>query len=310
MTVKIELCLALMIMALFSPFLGANESFKQVSESGIKHSFLVTGNKTWIVSEDNKIEWEGPKGSRDGYVMPNGNILIAFKNNVREFKRDKSVVWEYKLQAPNKEISTAIHLENGNTLVTELGAKPRLLEITQDGQIAVEVALKPETTNTHMQTRMARKLPNGNYLVPHLLAFAIKEYDPSGKVVRTIKTDLPELGGRKGRNWPFTGIQLPNGNIVANLTNGHKIAEFAPDGSLVSVADNKTTGKKFADPCGGQVLKSGNWIAANHAAKKLADKIVEVDASGKVVWEFQANGLVTHGIHIITTNGEREGYLR
>ena len=49
---------------------------------------------------------------------------------------------------------------------------------------------------------------------------------------------------------------------------------------------------------------------ANHAAKKLADKIVEVDASGKVVWEFQANGLVTHGIHIITTNGEREGYLR
>ena len=179
MTVKIELCLALMIMALFSPFLGANESFKQISESGIKHSFLVTGNKTWIVSEDNKIEWEGPRGSRDGYVMPNGNILLAFKNNVREFKRDKSVVWEYKLQAPNKEISTAIRLVNGNTLVTELGAKPRLLEITQDGQVAVEVALQPETTNTHMQTRMARKLPNGNYLVPHLLAFAIKEYDPS-----------------------------------------------------------------------------------------------------------------------------------
>ena len=30
---------------------------------------------------------------------------------------------------------------------------------------------------------MARKLPNGNYLVPHLLAFKVKEYTPEGKVV-------------------------------------------------------------------------------------------------------------------------------
>ena len=88
---------------------------------------------------------------------------------------------------------------NGNTLVTELGAKPRLLEITQDGQVAVEVALQPETTNTICRLAWREKLANGNYLVPHLLAFAIKEYDPSGKVVRTIKTDLPELGGRKGQ---------------------------------------------------------------------------------------------------------------
>ena len=77
------------------------------------------------------------------------------------------------------------------------------------------------------------------------------------------------------QNWPFTAIQLPNGNIVANLTNGHKIAEFAPDGSLVSVADNKTTGKKFADPCGGQVLKSRNKIAANHAAKSWLTKLLK-----------------------------------
>jgi hypothetical protein len=311
MIVKIKLSLALMIMMLFSSLSAAESSLKQISETGIKHSFLVTGNKTWLVGEDNKIEWEGPGGSRDGYVLPNGNILIAFKNNVREFKKDKSVVWQYKLQAPNKEMNTAIRLANGNTLVTELGPKPRLLEITKDGEIAVEVALQPETTNTHMQTRMARKLPNGNYLVPHLLAFAIKEYDPTGKVVRTIKTDLQELGGRKARNWPFTAIQLANGNIVANLTNGNKIAEFSPDGKLVWMADNNTTGKKFADPCGGQVLKNGNKIAANHAARKIGDKIVEVDASGKVVWEFQAKGLSTHGIHIITTNGEKEtDYLR
>ena len=90
MTVKIELCLALMIMALFSPFLGANESFKQISESGIKHSFLVTGNKTWIVSEDNKIEWEGPRGSRDGYVMPMAIFLSLLKIMYANLKRQIS----------------------------------------------------------------------------------------------------------------------------------------------------------------------------------------------------------------------------
>jgi hypothetical protein len=31
-----------------------------------------------------------------------------------------------------------------------------------------------------MQTRMARQLRSGNYLVPHLLAFAIKEYSTDG----------------------------------------------------------------------------------------------------------------------------------
>ncbi|GIT38773.1 MAG: hypothetical protein Ct9H300mP7_6940 [Verrucomicrobiota bacterium] len=44
-----------------------------------------------------------------------------------------------------------------------------------------------------MQTRMARKLPNGNYLVPHLLAFKVKEYKPDGTVVNEIKLTSPNL---------------------------------------------------------------------------------------------------------------------
>ena len=84
--------------------------------------------------------------------------------------------------------------------MVERGVKPQLLEVGADVKIEVQVPLQPETNNAHMQTRMARKLPNGNYIVPHLLAFAVKEYQPDGKVVRTIKTDLHKLGGRKQRN--------------------------------------------------------------------------------------------------------------
>ena len=205
---------------------------KQISETGMKHSFLITGTKTAIVDENCEIIWEVKSKSRDGAVLPNGNILIAFAEEVKEFDRDRKVLFHYKLAAPNGEISTAQRLENGNTLVTELGKKPRLLEIAPDGSIAVECPLQPETDNTHMQTRMARKLPSGNYLVPHLLAFAIKEYKPDGEIVRTIKTDLPELGGREKNNWPFTAILLEDDKVMVNLTNGNKSVIFDKDGII------------------------------------------------------------------------------
>ena len=147
-----------------------------VRAAEIQHSFFVAGpDFTGIVGEDGKPTWDsGRAGARDGWVLPNGNVLIAWGDVVREFTPQKEVVFEYKLNAANKEIGTAQRLANGNTLISELGTKPRLLEVSSDGKIAAEVVLQPETDNAHMQTRMARKLPNGNYLVPHLLAFKVK----------------------------------------------------------------------------------------------------------------------------------------
>ena len=43
---------------------------KQVSASGIKHSFLITGSKTAILGEDNSIIWQVPGRSRDGSCSP------------------------------------------------------------------------------------------------------------------------------------------------------------------------------------------------------------------------------------------------
>ena len=144
-------------------------------------------------------------------MLDNGHVLICWSDEVKEFDKNKNPVFTYTLQPPNKELGTAVRLGNGHTMITELGEQPRLLEVNQNGQIVIEVPLQPETDDTHMQTRMARKLENGNYLVPHLLAFAVKEYTPTGQVVQTFKTDLEELGGREAKNWPFTAIRLENG---------------------------------------------------------------------------------------------------
>ena len=279
---------------------------KQVSAGGIRHSFLITGSITAIVGEDNRIVWQVKRRSRDGYVLPNGNVLVSHGREAREYTRDGKVVFHYKLASVNKELGTVVRLPNGNTLLVERGVKPRLLEVDKKGTIKVEVPLKPETKNGHMQTRMARKLPNGNYLVPHLLAFKVKEYTPKGKVVRVIRTDLKSLGGRKAENWPFTAILLKNGNVLVNLTHGNKTVEFDKSGKVVWRVDNSHVGGRFDDACGGQRLPNGNTvICAYHQRKPKMAKLFEVTRDKKVVWEYINPRFVgAHEIHIITTNGK------
>ena len=276
------------------------------AEEPIRHSFFIAGPSfTGIIDEVGKEVWDaGKAGARDGFVLPGGNILIAWADVVREFTPDRKVVFEYAKAAENREIGTAARLANGNTLITELGAKPRLLEVTPEGKVAVEVVLLPETDNAHMQTRMARKLASGNYLAPHLLAFKVKEYTPEGKVVREIPTDLESLGGRQAENWPFTAIALENGNTLVNLTHGNKTVEFDREGKVVwQVSNDDFAEKPFADPCGAQRLPNGNTVIASYGAKGDI-KVFEVTPQKKMVWTYTGKHRA-HEIQVLTTNGKK-----
>jgi len=272
----------------------------------VRHSFFVAGpDFTGIVNENGKRVWDsGQAGARDGWVLPNGNILIAWGTMVREFTPEKEVVFEYQLDTANKEIGTVERLENGNTLITELGKKPRLMEVSSDGEILVEVPLKPETDNAHMQTRMARKLANGNYLVPHLLAFKVKEYTPTGEVVKEFPTDMADLGGREAKNWPFTAIRLENGNTLVCLTNGNKVVEMDSDGNVVwKVSNDDLPGNPIDDACGGQRLPNGNTVITAYHAKKGV-KLLEVTPQKEIVWTHEGPNRAHH-FQILTTNGEK-----
>ncbi len=302
-------------MALAATCAAAQESSekfgRQVSAPGIKHSFLIAGSPTVLVGEEGEIKWRTEGTARDAFVLGNGNVLASINNRAQEITPDGEIVWSYRLATENKELGTAVRLENGHTLVVERGVKPRLLEVTPDSSIALEVPLQPETDNAHMQTRMARKLPNGNYLVPHLLAFAVKEYQPDGTVVSTIRTDLEELGGRDAKNWPFTAIRLENGRTLVNLTHGNKTVEFDPDGKVVWKVDNTDVDGRFADPCGGQRLANGNTVICSYAQKDPEKpKLFEITPDKKVVWEFFHPKARAHEVHILTTNGTAEGVMK
>ncbi len=127
---KIELKTCLKVLGTLALMAVGNVS-AQAAEP-ITHSIFIAGpNFTGIMDEAGNAAWDaGEKGARDGYILPGGNALIAWSKEVRELTRDHRVVFRYQLSADNQEIGTVQRLDNGHTLITELGKKPRLMEVT------------------------------------------------------------------------------------------------------------------------------------------------------------------------------------
>jgi len=190
------------------------------STQKITHSFLATGTETYILDGSGKVLWKYPHGSRDGWVLANGNVLLALSKSQKypggaavEVTPEGKVVFEFK--GSQSEVNTVQALEGGNVLLTEAGDKPRILEVNREGKIVVEVLLKAQTKDHHLQTRMTRKLANGHYLVPQLLDKVVREYTADGKIVWEVATP----------HWPFTAIRLDNGNTLIGCTLGNLVIE-------------------------------------------------------------------------------------
>ena len=286
-------------LCLLCPLLGVSQN-----TSEIKHSFFIAGPQfTGIIGESGEEIWDsGKPGARDGYVLDNGNILICWADEVQEFDTNKNIAFQYTRTENSMELGTAVRLPNGNTMITESGTKPRIIEVEKEGTVIKSIPLEPETDNVHMQTRMARKLENGNYLAPHLLAFAVKEYTQEGEIVNTFSTDFEDFGGRDAKTWPFTAIRLSNENTLVTLTNGNRVVELNAEGNIVWMIENSDfEGDPLADPCGAQRLQNGNTVVASYGAKE-GIRLFEVDRDKKMVWSY--SGYNVHHFQILTTNGK------
>ena len=294
--------LGLLISSSIEPTASADE---------VTHSFLGVGkaNRAVIIGEDGSVEWKFDMPASDGWVLPGGNVLLALYptegfpgGGVVEVDREtKKIIFQYKGQ--QKEISTVEPLPRGRFLVAELGPEPRALVIDRKGDILKSTPLQCQTSNFHMQTRMLRVLPNGNYIAPHLLDFAVKEYDPdTGKVLQTFPTDDR---GREKRDWPFTAIPLKDGNTLIGCTNGNRIIEVDTKGKIIWSVDNKDLGENlFDDACGTQRLPNGNTVITSYHSSGERVKLFEVTREKKVVWRYSG---MQHGFHhfqILTTNGK------
>ncbi len=285
---------------------AADAQATQQSAAGITHSFLATGGETYIMSGEGKITWRFAGGSRDGWLLPSGNILLA-ANKSKDYPGGAIVVLNkenkplFEFKGTQSEVNSVQPLADGHILLTEAGPKPRLLEIDQEGKVVTEFSLQCQTENFHMQTRMARKLPNGNYLVPHLLDKVVREYTPSGKIVWEVATPKEPKEA-----WPFTAIRLENGNTLINCTHGDMVIEVDQKGKIIwQLANADLPTPLLHDPCGAQRLPNGNTVIASYGAAGENDvKLLEVTPKKEVVWTYRSGrkGGV-HEVHILDTNG-------
>ena len=279
------------------------------------HRFLVCGQKTYIMGADGKATWTYPGETRDGYVLKDGSMILTLSKSKKH--NGGAVV---KISADGKEklifegtqmeVNSAHPTKEGTFVITEAGAKPRLLEITDGGEVRVEFPLACQTANVHLQTRMARKLDDGTYLVPHLLDFAVFNYDQTGKVINKFDTTVPGDTEHKIHTWPFTAIRHGKGQTLVTCTNGNRVMDFDADGKVVWTLYNEDLpGQWLKDPCGAQVLPNGNVVIAPYAAGRSdpkAPKLFEVNREKKVVWKYSDGQKVgVHHFQILDTNGKK-----
>jgi hypothetical protein len=270
----------------------------------VRHAFLAAGAETFIADVDGKVTWTYPHPSRDGWVLDGGHVLLALAKGKAypggaavEVDRAGKVVFEVK--GTQAEVNTVQPLAGGAVLLTEAGDRPRILEVGRDGKVRAEVPLKAQTKDHHLQTRMARKLANGHYLVPQLLDRVVREYDPKGEVVWEVAT--PDM--------PFTAIRLPDGHTLIGCTLGNLVIEVDKAGKEVwRLTNDDLPSKPINDACGVQRLPNGNTVVTSHHATAGQVKLLEVTRDKKVVWTYtddRKGGI--HHFQILDATGKPEG---
>lgn len=256
-----------------------------------------------IVAQDGSVEWQMKWGGiHDIHVLPNGHIMVQeqMRKIVEIDPETKQVVWSYDAAKNNGnggrkvEVHAFQPLNNGRIMIAESGPA-RIIEIDRDGKLLHEVKLQVAHPHPHRDTRLVRKLSNGNYLVCQEADGVVREYDgETGKIVWNYEVPLfgkqranghgPEAFG----NQAFGAVRLKNGNTLIATGNGHSVIEVTPQKKIVwQIHQNDLPGITLAWVTTLEVVPNGNYVIGNCHAGPDNPLLVEVDPkTKKVVWQF------------------------
>lgn len=267
------------------------------------HRLVTQGNgKLAIVEKDGTVSWEMPWGGiHDIHVLKNGNIMVQKQMRIiSEIDvKTKKVVWSYDASQKNGNAGKRVEvhafqpLENGNVMIVESGPA-RVIEINRDGEIQKQFKLKVENPNPHTDSRLARKLANGHYLVCHEADGKVREYNADGKVIWEYAVPMfgkqnkgghgPEAFGNKA----YCAVRLKNGNTLIATGNGHSVIEVTAKKEIVwKIEQNDLPNITLAWVTTLEVLPNGNYVVGNCHAGPKNPLLIEIEPkTKKVVWTF------------------------
>ncbi|MCA9262288.1 MAG: PQQ-binding-like beta-propeller repeat protein [Planctomycetales bacterium] len=278
------------------------------------HKVLTQGNgKLAILTGDGKVLWETPWGGiHDIHVLPSGNIMVQRDNRqIVEIDRDtKEVVWSYDSTRQNGNAGQPIEvhafqpLPNGHVMIAESG-RGRIIEIDREGTIRKEIALRIDNPSPHRDTRLVRRLENGNYLVCHEGDGAVREYDrATGEVVWDFAVPLfgesprPGHGPEAFGNQAFAAVRLQNGNTLISTGNGHGVLEVTAEKEIVwRLMQNDLPGITLAWVTTLEILPCGNYVIGNCHAGPGNPLLIEIEpATKRVVWTLDQFELLGNSV--------------
>jgi hypothetical protein len=256
-------------------------------------------NVVAICDAEGKVLWShrtaGPRtghaGHHDIQLLDNGNILFHESwTTVVEMTLGKKVARTYDSsrrngnQGKSVEVHAFRRLPSGLTMISESGVG-RIIEVDRDGAIRAEVKLG---AGGRRNTRMARKLASGNYLVCAENPGVVSEYNGRGVVVweHPIRTRV------------YGAIRLKSGNTLIASGGGASVVEVSRDGKVVweikdAIPDAKI---KLAWTTFLTELDNGNIVVGNCHAGEKSPHIFEITRDKKVVWQFNRYDTFGNGL--------------
>ncbi len=217
-----------------------------------------------IVGKDGKVEWEVEckHNSHDIHLLPNGNLLLnTGPATVTEMTPKKAIVWKYE-------------------------AKPK------DGY------------KGRVEVHSFQRLEDGNTMVAESGNRRIVEVNADGKIVKelalTVKNPDPHRDTRLVR-------KLASGNYLVCHEGDGCVREYDPAGKVVweyqlDLAGRPRSGGHGPEGHGTEVfgavrLANGNTVIAGGNN----NRVIEVDAKGKVVWNLEQKELPGITLAWVTT---------
>lgn len=268
-----------------------------------QHTVLLQGgDRLVMVSPAGEITWEMPWGGvHDLHLLENGHIMVQQDmHGVAEIDpKTKTVVWSYDDQQSNGNVGKKLEihafqpLADGHVMIAESGPA-RIIEIDREGKLLKAIKLKVNNPFPHTDTRLARKLENGHYLVCHEGDGFVREYDGDGAVVWEYEVPLfgkeradghgPEAWGNK----TFGAVRLKSGNTLLSTGNGHGVLEVTPEKEIVwQLSQKDLPGITLAWVTTLEVLPNDNYVLGNCHAGEGQPLLVEIEPkTKKVVWTF------------------------
>jgi len=262
---------------------STNVVFSAEVIDGPKYNFVCADyakGQVCVVSSKGEIKHTfKTQNPNDVWALPNGEVLFAWRRGVKVYDKAGKLVFKWTSKEKREEVHTCQPLADGNILIAQNGPS-KLIEINRKGEVLKEIPVKTKNNNLHMRFRMCRKLKNGNYLCMISCDNEIREIDPSGKTVRTIR-DIP-------------GIKMSKAHAVTRLANGNTLFSTGAGATAVEVdKDDKVVWKvgrsdlpeiKMGFMTGLNRLPNGNTVISFYQG---SHHLIEVTPEKKLVWKWR-----------------------